>query len=54
MTGLESGADDYLVKPFENKELIARVNALGRRKGRPFVDDIYTKSGVEMNSVPGC
>ena len=50
VTGLESGADDYLVKPFENKELIARVNALGRRKGRPFVDDIYTKSGVEMNS----
>ena len=53
VTGLESGADDYLVKPFENKELIARVNALGRRKGRPFVDDIYTKSGVEMNSRTG-
>ena len=53
MTGLESGADDYLVKPFENKELIARVNALGRRKGRPFVDDIYTKYGVEMNSRTG-
>lgn len=53
VTGLESGVDDYLVKPFENKELIARVNALGRRKGRPFVDDIYTKSGVEMNSRTG-
>ena len=50
---LDYGADDYLVKPFENKELIARVNALGRRKGRPFVDDIYTKSGVEMNSRTG-
>ena len=48
--GLESGADDYLVKPFENKELIARVNALGRRKGRPFVDDVYTKAGIEMNN----
>lgn len=53
VTGLESGADDYLVKPFENKELIARVNALGRRKGRPFVDDIYTKAGLEMNSKTG-
>ena len=44
VTGLESGADDYLVKPFQNKELIARVNALGRRKGRPFMDDVFYQS----------
>jgi two-component system, OmpR family, response regulator len=30
--GLESGADDYLVKPFAFSELSARVNALGRRR----------------------
>ena len=30
--GLESGADDYLVKPFAFSELVARVNALTRRK----------------------
>src|SRR6185436_20775662 len=30
--GLESGADDYLVKPFEFPELLARVKALVRRK----------------------
>ncbi len=32
VTGLDSGADDYLVKPFELKELAARVRALLRRR----------------------
>jgi DNA-binding response OmpR family regulator len=33
--GLDSGADDYLIKPFEEEELIARVRALLRRAERP-------------------
>src|SRR3954454_6422160 len=32
VTGLDSGADDYLVKPFERQELLARIRALLRRR----------------------
>ena len=32
--GLELGADDYVVKPFETKEVIARINAVLRRMGK--------------------
>src|ERR1700679_533346 len=38
--GLDSGADDYLVKPFERQELLARIRALLRRgapRGGPWV-----------------
>ncbi len=32
VTGLDSGADDYLIKPFERQELLARIRALLRRR----------------------
>ena len=51
--GLEMGADDYLVKPFEMKELIARINAVLRRSEIP--DDTrkrlsFDKLAIDLDS----
>lgn len=45
VTGLMTGADDYVTKPFSVVELVARVNALNRRVIGRQVDDESFKSG---------
>lgn len=50
--GLELGADDYVVKPFDAKEIVARVKAVLRRIGKPMGEDakevVYDKLIVNM------
>ena len=40
VTGIDQGADDYIVKPFEYRELLARVRALLRRSDAPYREEI--------------
>lgn len=48
VTGLDSGADDYLIKPFKFEELSARLRALYRRTEKPF-EEVLTAGDLELN-----
>lgn len=48
--GLDAGADDYLAKPFEFKELLARLRALSRRSSRQVpLGDIIKIADIELD-----
>ena len=49
VSGLENGADDYVVKPFGIMELQARVKALLRRAGRPRTESVLTCGDLEID-----
>lgn len=48
--GLESGADDYVTKPFSPRELIARINAVLRRV-MPEIDEVIELGGIKINNT---
>ena len=47
--GLESGADDYITKPFSPRELMARIRAVLRRHIPAIPDEIVTAGGLELS-----
>jgi DNA-binding response OmpR family regulator len=49
--GLDAGADGYLTKPFEFRELVARVRALTRRERRPLAPQHVTVGQLTIDLV---
>ncbi len=50
VVGLELGADDYIVKPFSPRELVARVKSILRRTGREEKEKLMKLGGLSVNS----
>ena len=47
--GLESGADDYITKPFSPRELMARIRAVLRRRAPEMSDETVNMEGLELS-----
>jgi two-component system response regulator MtrA len=66
VVGLESGADDYVTKPFETRVLLARIKAVLRRQERPVAEPVLrfgdltidpagmsvTRAGIDLHLTP--
>jgi two-component system phosphate regulon response regulator PhoB len=50
ISGLESGADDYITKPFSPRELMARIRAVLRRHSPQMPDETVVAGGVELST----
>ncbi|SFL37697.1 DNA-binding response regulator, OmpR family, contains REC and winged-helix (wHTH) domain [Paenibacillus sp. 1_12] len=46
--GLDAGADDYLIKPFEIAELLARIRALSRRNYAPITEEVVHFQDIKL------
>ncbi|MDA0236905.1 MAG: phosphate regulon transcriptional regulator PhoB [Proteobacteria bacterium] len=49
LAGLDTGADDYVTKPFSPKELLARIKAVLRRRAPQLTDDIVETNGLRVD-----